>query len=127
MPYLTFATLTQPSNISHPEKIPMENSTYRQLLEAYSGKIVHGSRTLDEACYHSLSKDDLEARNRDQVATKWILSQLNQRLGKVEIGSQFALNGDDNQRPVEVATDSMKPPRTHAAKQKEATVAGTII
>ncbi|KAE8449130.1 hypothetical protein EG329_008514 [Mollisiaceae sp. DMI_Dod_QoI] len=55
-----------------------EAETYQNLFEAYKhmGSIIHGSRTLDEFFYHSLSdKDaqaDLEIRNKDQVTTKRI-------------------------------------------------------
>ncbi|KAL2214927.1 hypothetical protein M432DRAFT_628380 [Thermoascus aurantiacus ATCC 26904] len=32
-----------------------ENPDYQRLLDAYAGKVVHGSRTLDESYYHSLT------------------------------------------------------------------------
>jgi hypothetical protein len=55
-----------------------EARTYQNLFEAYrhKGSIIHGSQTLDEFCYHSLSdtdaQEDLEIRNKDQVTTKRI-------------------------------------------------------
>src|SRR2546423_3036665 len=68
MAYLTFATHTS----EKPRRDPMYKR-YRQLLDAYEGKVIHGSRTLDEFYYHFLS--NMEDRNADQVVTKWIDKQ----------------------------------------------------
>lgn len=55
-----------------------ENPDYQRLLDAYAGKVVHGSQTLDESYYHSLTDpdaiSDMARRNRDQVVTKRVQS-----------------------------------------------------
>ena len=43
---------------------------YRELLEFYEEKIIHGSRTLDESYYESLSS--IKTRNEDQVVTRYL-------------------------------------------------------
>ncbi|GAB1320775.1 hypothetical protein MFIFM68171_10985 [Madurella fahalii] len=47
---------------------------YQQLLDAYEGQTIHGTRTLDEFYYHTAGDDELERdmkrRNQDQVVTK---------------------------------------------------------
>ena len=60
-------------------KLPSESDRYRNLLNLYKEELsckIHGSRTLDESFYHSVSDEDPEAikdmdcRNADQVVTK---------------------------------------------------------
>ena len=59
-------------------KLPPESAIYRELLDLYKDENckLHGSRTLDESYYHSVSDEDQEAirdmdrRNADQVVTK---------------------------------------------------------
>ena len=70
------------SSTSHEQKIlklPPESVMYRELLDLYKDRgncKLHGSRTLDESYYHSVSDEDQEAirdmdrRNADQVVTK---------------------------------------------------------
>jgi hypothetical protein len=60
MPYLTFAT----------NAAKCTNETYQELIDAYEEKVVHGSRTLDQFYYHSLSST--ETRDFDQVVTRYI-------------------------------------------------------
>jgi len=51
--------------------------TYQKLIDAYENKIVHGSHTLDEYFYHSVSDEanqrDLKRRNKTQITSKRIL------------------------------------------------------
>ncbi len=54
----------------------VENKEYQDLLDKYGGKMIHGTRTLDEAYYHSLSTKDVDRRNRDQVVTKRVRKQV---------------------------------------------------
>ncbi|KAG4433881.1 hypothetical protein IFR05_010640 [Cadophora sp. M221] len=85
MPYLTFGTLTEDEYKPGPDPqtaeptlslIPKKES-YQELFDTYKGKVVHGSRTLDEFFYNSLSdgdaRTDLNQRNIDQVTSKRIL------------------------------------------------------
>lgn len=89
MPYFTFSTLTEKeygtiTKKEYDSKVTLQLSriteakAYQNLFEAYRDKesIIHGSRTLDEFFYHSLSdtgaQRDLEIRNKDQVTTKRI-------------------------------------------------------
>lgn len=44
---------------------------YKQLLSAYKGKMVHGTRSLDQFYYHSLP--DMKDRNKNQVVTRSFL------------------------------------------------------
>jgi hypothetical protein len=64
MPYLTFAAL-QDAKAKNRSAI----SSHKKLMEGYTGKIVHGSRTLDQYYYSSL--EDTNARDKDQVITRY--------------------------------------------------------
>jgi hypothetical protein len=79
MPYFTFGTRTrplpdhkmatgQPLENNDPEMF--ENTAYQELFRLYEGKVVHGTRTLDEAYYQSLTDKELSDRNCDQVVTR---------------------------------------------------------
>lgn len=91
--FRTLRTLRQLTQAAHPKIETPHNSsessspqlsliaeaeTYQNLFKAYRhrGSIIHGSRTLDEFFYHSLTdtevQADLEVRNKDQVTTKRI-------------------------------------------------------
>ncbi|SPN96596.1 uncharacterized protein DNG_00118 [Cephalotrichum gorgonifer] len=52
---------------------------YDSLLEAYNGKLIHGSRTLDESYYHMAQDErfqkDMKQRNETQVVTREIMAQ----------------------------------------------------
>lgn len=85
MPYLTFGTLTEDewkldrnTQTAKPRlSLIQKNKSYQDLFNTYQGKVVHGSRTLDEFFYNSLSdgdaRADLNIRNKDQVTSKRIL------------------------------------------------------
>ncbi|PMD33592.1 hypothetical protein L207DRAFT_517658 [Hyaloscypha variabilis F] len=58
----------QPLENNDPEMF--ENTAYQELFRLYEGKVVHGTRTLDEAYYQSLTDKELSDRNCDQVVTR---------------------------------------------------------
>ena len=64
MPYLTFSALPT-------DKIPSEGSDLdKKLMKAYKG-VVHGSRTLDQYYYWSLTEKETKRRDDDQVVTRY--------------------------------------------------------
>jgi hypothetical protein len=65
MPYLTFSALPT-------DKSPSERSDLdKKLMEAYKG-VVHGSRTLDQYYYWSLTDTETKRRDDDQVVTRYL-------------------------------------------------------
>src|SRR5947208_802990 len=94
MPYLTFSALptdktpsegSEPGNDSKLEKtVAPENRSAKsnepstascldkKLMEAYKGRVVHGSRTLDQYYYWSLTDEETKRRDNDQVVTRYL-------------------------------------------------------
>ena len=94
MPYLTFSALpteespsegSEPGNDSKLGKTAAsknrstkgnEPSTAsyldKKLMEAYKGRVVHGSRTLDQYYYWSLTDEETKRRDNDQVVTRYL-------------------------------------------------------
>lgn len=68
MPYIAFGRC-----YSDPRSDPSKK-TYEQLKAAYRGKTIHGSRSLDQFYYRSLS--DVSKRNKSQVATRYLVKEL---------------------------------------------------
>lgn len=94
MPYLTFSARptdkipsegSEPGNDSKLGKTaaPENRSTKssepftasyldKKLMEAYKGRVVHGSRTLDQYYYWSLTDEETKRRDNDQVVTRYL-------------------------------------------------------
>ena len=84
MPYLTFGTLTtkeyksdrDPQASQYNLSLDPTEESYQDLFNTYNRGIVHGSRTLDEFFYNSMSdretEADLNLRNKKQVTSKRI-------------------------------------------------------
>ncbi|KAL9109115.1 MAG: hypothetical protein Q9227_006206 [Pyrenula ochraceoflavens] len=64
MPYITFGKHYP----DHAQVLCKE--TYKQLIDAYNGKIIHKSRSLDQFYYQTL--ENMSERDADQVATRYI-------------------------------------------------------
>ncbi|KAI8244721.1 Ankyrin-3 [Colletotrichum sp. SAR 10_96] len=94
---------------------------YHKLLDEYSGKIVHGSSTLDESYYHFGSDDDSledkDKRNRSQVVIeRWLISASSH---PIDDGEDELLNGilDRLEKQREAAGSESQPGSTAEMSQ----------
>lgn len=83
MPFLSFSTYHAEEN-DEPKDTSTSGSSVKfdprkELFEAYKGKTIHGSSTLDEYYYHfaddSASIEDRNGRNASQVVTRYLHSR----------------------------------------------------
>ncbi|KFY00766.1 hypothetical protein V490_01213 [Pseudogymnoascus sp. VKM F-3557] len=74
MPYLTFSK----AYVGKENPVQLPNTLGDRLVGAYGREKIHELRTLDRFYYTSLSEEDIQKRNKDQVLTKYIKKKKNE-------------------------------------------------